>query len=59
MSDREKLDQEVKTYVTKTTAEVLRGIAHERGDGVKITQLVREAIRDYIAANTKTKRKEK
>lgn len=43
------LTEEVKTNVTKETKAALDEIATVRGEGTKVTQLLREAIRDYIA----------
>lgn len=39
----------VKTNVTKETSEALEAIAKARGDGIKVTQVLRDAIREYIA----------
>lgn len=57
MSDRPTLSEEVKTNVTEDTRRALEEIARERGDGVKVTQLVREAIRDYLAKHQPKKKK--
>lgn len=48
MSERAPLSKEVKTNVTEKTHTALEQIARGRGDGVKVTQLLREAIADYL-----------
>lgn len=50
------LTEEVKTNVTKETRVALEKIAAGRGEGTKVTQLLREAIRDYIAKHTPAKK---
>ena len=49
------LSEEVKTNVTKETKAALEEIAAARGEGIKVTQLLREAIRDYITKHAKKK----
>lgn len=57
MSDDQRLSQEVKTNVTKATEAELEAIAGARGEGVKVTQLLREAIRDFIAKHKAQEKK--
>jgi predicted transcriptional regulator len=45
------LDVEVKARVSQGTKEKLARIAHDRGEGVKISNIVREAIQEYLARN--------
>lgn len=51
------LSEEVKTNVTKETRDALEKIAADRGEGTKVTQLLREAIRDYISKHRPAKTK--
>lgn len=57
MSAKEKLDHEAKASVTKTTSDALDAIAEARGDGVNRSDVIREAIRDYIAKHSTPKKK--
>lgn len=50
------LSATVKTSVTEETLQALEEIAKERGEGVKVTQLLREAIRDYLAKHRRAKK---
>lgn len=57
MSDEEKLTAELKTYVTEDMKKAMEAIAKARGPGVKVTQLMREAIGDYLAKHAPKKAK--
>jgi hypothetical protein len=57
MSDAERLTSEVKTYVTKATKDELEAIAKERGEGVKTTQVVRDAIREFLERHRSSRKK--
>lgn len=43
------LDVEVKARVSRATKKKLADIAKDRGEGVKVSTIVREAVGEYLA----------
>lgn len=48
------LEAEIKARVSQSTKERLAAIASKRGEGVKISTIVREAVMEYLARQSAT-----